>query len=164
MIYAEQKEESFIREVQLFLSLKGYYNGPLDGIAGSRTKKAVRLFKQKIGFPDTDQISDELAQKLRDEFLSVSMDVDSPIKKNGNVEKKQEQGERQETIESLTSNLNETKKELQRAKNALKRLNDNFSDHFISNFRELVSIGGSALGIALALFGGVLVYGVPRYI
>ena len=38
-----------VREIQTRLSAWGYYSGELDGVYGSRTEAAVRLFQQKNG-------------------------------------------------------------------------------------------------------------------
>ena len=38
-----------VRQIQTKLKNWGYYSGPVDGVYGSGTEKAVRLFQQKIG-------------------------------------------------------------------------------------------------------------------
>lgn len=40
-----EKSEELLREVQTALSVRGYYTGKLDGVYGSRTKKAITSFQ-----------------------------------------------------------------------------------------------------------------------
>ncbi len=49
IVYQQGSTGSVIKTMQRKLKNWGYYNGSVDGIFGSQTKKAVRLFQQKNG-------------------------------------------------------------------------------------------------------------------
>jgi hypothetical protein len=61
-----------IREIQFMLSRLGMDPGPIDGLVGPQTNKAIREFQQRAGLPVTDLINvrtiqAELLAKLRTE-------------------------------------------------------------------------------------------------
>ncbi|BAW96750.1 putative OxPP cycle protein opcA [[Synechococcus] sp. NIES-970] len=51
---------------QALLGSLGFYSGPIDGIAGSRTTAAIRAAQKAYGFEETGKLSPELLQKLRE--------------------------------------------------------------------------------------------------
>ncbi len=53
-----------IRDAQTMLGALGYEVGTPDGIAGSKTRKAIKSFESVNGMPETGQVTDELLQKL----------------------------------------------------------------------------------------------------
>ena len=53
-----------IRDAQILLSSLGYNVGTPDGVAGSKTRKAVKSFESVNGMPETGQVTDELIRKL----------------------------------------------------------------------------------------------------
>lgn len=53
-----------IRDAQTMLGELGYEVGTPDGIAGSKTRKAIKSFESVNGMPETGQVTDELLQKL----------------------------------------------------------------------------------------------------
>ncbi|MEP3656099.1 MAG: peptidoglycan-binding protein [Litorimonas sp.] len=53
-----------IREAQTLLSELGYQVGSPDGIAGAKTRDAVKSFEAVNGLPQTGQVTDELLRKL----------------------------------------------------------------------------------------------------
>ena len=53
-----------IREAQTMLGELGYEIGTPDGIAGSKTRKAIKSFESVNGMPETGQVTDKLLQKL----------------------------------------------------------------------------------------------------
>ncbi len=53
-----------IRDAQTLLGSLGYEVGTPDGIAGSKTRNAVKSFEAVNGLPETGQVTDELIQKL----------------------------------------------------------------------------------------------------
>lgn len=61
---AQSVEILKIREAQTLLSSLGYEVGAPDGIAGSKTRDAVKSFEAVNGMDETGQITDELLQKL----------------------------------------------------------------------------------------------------
>ncbi len=54
-----------IEEIQKALAASGYYNGPVDGISGRRTRTAIEAFQQANGLDVTGQASPELADRIR---------------------------------------------------------------------------------------------------
>ena len=53
-----------IRDAQTMLGALGYEVGTPDGIAGAKTRKAIKSFESVNGMPETGQVTDELLQKL----------------------------------------------------------------------------------------------------
>jgi len=53
-----------IRDAQTMLGTLGYEVGTPDGIAGSKTRKAIKSFESVNGMPETGRVTDELLQKL----------------------------------------------------------------------------------------------------
>jgi putative peptidoglycan binding protein len=56
---------SLIMSVQKELARLGYYHGPIDGVAGSETERAVRWFQSTDHLPVTGQIDAATRQALR---------------------------------------------------------------------------------------------------
>jgi Putative peptidoglycan binding domain len=56
---------SLIMSVQKELGQLGYYHGPVDGVAGSETERAVRWFQAIDHLPVTGQIDSATRQALR---------------------------------------------------------------------------------------------------
>ena len=52
-------------DVQSALADLGYYDGPIDGIVGSGTRRAVRAFQRDNGLPVTGRIDRRLLNALR---------------------------------------------------------------------------------------------------
>ncbi len=48
-----------VRQVQDALQAKGFDPGPIDGVAGSRTKAAVRKFQDRFGMKATGEIDNQ---------------------------------------------------------------------------------------------------------
>jgi len=53
-----------VREAQTMLGALGYEVGTPDGIAGSKTREAVKSFEAVNGMPETGKVTDELLRKL----------------------------------------------------------------------------------------------------
>ena len=52
-IVTNETERELLQEVQTALSARGYYNGKVDGIAGSRTRVAIQKFQRDRDLPDS---------------------------------------------------------------------------------------------------------------
>lgn len=63
-----ETERSLVKEAQELLSKNGYDIGKVDGIAGLRTKKAVRSFEKVHGIPESGRITEELVNLLKTEL------------------------------------------------------------------------------------------------
>lgn len=50
-------DQDDVKEVQRALTKKGYYNGPIDGIAGDKTRSGLREFQQDEDLPATGRIN-----------------------------------------------------------------------------------------------------------
>jgi peptidoglycan hydrolase-like protein with peptidoglycan-binding domain len=57
--------QEIILAVQKELSRLGYYRGPVDGVIGSETVKAVRWFQSVSNLPVTGRIDDSTLKALR---------------------------------------------------------------------------------------------------
>ena len=62
---ALDESASLIMSVQKELAQLGYYHGPIDGVAGSETERAVRWFQSIDHLPVTGQIDSATQQALR---------------------------------------------------------------------------------------------------
>ena len=69
---------ALIKKVQQFLKDQGYKPGPVDGILGSGTRRAVKSFESKRGLAQTGRISGKLLRQITAlagaEFASVDRD------------------------------------------------------------------------------------------
>jgi len=61
---APQESAALTMSVQKQLTQLGYYNGPIDGIAGSQTEHAIRWFQSVDKLPVTGQIDSATLQAL----------------------------------------------------------------------------------------------------
>ena len=52
--------------VQETLGAAGLYDGPIDGVAGAKTRLAVRRYKRRHGLPVDDTIDAEFTARVRD--------------------------------------------------------------------------------------------------
>lgn len=154
-IYAQDSDDKDIHYLQRMLTLKGMYTGPIDGIAGPETNNAIRLYKKQIGWHVTNQISDLLIERLREEEKSISPNTNhKPDQLNslGNEEK----------LAALTQELKETKAGLQNTNAEFKILKDSISANFFNSYTGLVAILITTIGIALGLLGALLAWGIPK--
>ena len=62
---APDESMSLTVSVQKELAQLGYYHGPIDGIAGSETERAIRWFQSVNHLPMTGQIDSATMQALR---------------------------------------------------------------------------------------------------
>ena len=58
------KEGTNVLGVQLALARRGISSGPIDGVAGSQTRAALRLFQRQEGLPTTGLIDDRTLARL----------------------------------------------------------------------------------------------------
>lgn len=52
--------EALVRDVQTALKDRGFYRGPIDGLAGPMTSDAIRAFERAVGQPETGEPSERL--------------------------------------------------------------------------------------------------------
>lgn len=60
----KDENEDNVKAVQQALETRGYYNGPIDGIVGSKTRSGVREFQQDENLPATGRINAATLNKL----------------------------------------------------------------------------------------------------
>jgi peptidoglycan hydrolase-like protein with peptidoglycan-binding domain len=53
-----------VRHIQTALQSKGFYNGPIDGIVGPRTRTALANYQQSQGLPRTAVLDQQTLQSL----------------------------------------------------------------------------------------------------
>ena len=56
-----------VREIQMYLTALGYEPGPIDGLYGRRTKRAIEAFERDMGITPTGEATSSLWRKVRDE-------------------------------------------------------------------------------------------------
>ncbi|CAL8970382.1 hypothetical protein RHODGE_RHODGE_04304 [Rhodoplanes serenus] len=61
---AARPRPELVTEVQRELSRRGYYDGPIDGLAGSKTEAAIREFEHAAGLPATGEASDAILKAI----------------------------------------------------------------------------------------------------
>ena len=64
MIVTPRKAENEVRTLQRLLNEMGFNAGPVDGVAGRKTRAAVRLFQEGADLPMTGQITDGFIQNV----------------------------------------------------------------------------------------------------
>lgn len=57
-------DQDDVKAVQQALTERGYYNGPIDGIAGDRTRSSVKEFQQDEDLPATGRINAATLKQL----------------------------------------------------------------------------------------------------
>jgi peptidoglycan hydrolase-like protein with peptidoglycan-binding domain len=67
-----------VRAVQEELSRSGLYDGPLDGLAGPRTRSAIRAFEARSGRALTGAASERLLAALREARRQASAEAPAP--------------------------------------------------------------------------------------
>ncbi|UJP00089.1 MAG: peptidoglycan-binding protein [Nitrosomonas sp.] len=152
-IYAQDSDDKDIHYLQRILTLKGMYTGPIDGISGPETNNAIRLYKKQIGWPVTNQISDQLIERLREEEKSILPNTNSELPNSLNEEK----------LAALAQELKETQENLKNTNEALRTITNNMSDHFINNFNNLFTLLLSILAIVVTAFSVWLGWYIPRF-
>ena len=66
---AEKQGSPLVKEAQLLLNQLGFDTGGADGLAGKRTKDAVKAFEYEIGIPQTGRINKHLIQLLKSQKI-----------------------------------------------------------------------------------------------
>jgi peptidoglycan hydrolase-like protein with peptidoglycan-binding domain len=60
----EPKPSGLVYDVQVKLRERGYYHGPLDGVAGPASREAARAFRYDAGLPVSGAIDEDLLARL----------------------------------------------------------------------------------------------------
>ncbi|MEM8749398.1 MAG: peptidoglycan-binding domain-containing protein [Pseudomonadota bacterium] len=63
-VAALETSEELLREVQTALSVRGYYDGKLDGVYGSRTRSAINQFQRDHSFTADGKVSVRLLTQI----------------------------------------------------------------------------------------------------
>ena len=66
-----QADSALVRDIQVELQQRGYYQGTLDGLIGPRTREAIILFQTDAGLPATGRVGSGLLADLRNADPSV---------------------------------------------------------------------------------------------
>jgi len=75
-------DRTLVRSIQKHLSTLGYYNGPIDGIAGKRTIAAVKQYQGKNGIGSDGVISESLLALLKISLAIASAPQEKPQQGN----------------------------------------------------------------------------------
>jgi hypothetical protein len=84
------------------------------------------------------------------QFKAAGVDP-APIIENRETTKDQQ-------VAQLIAELERTKEDLGQTKAALKSLTDHMVEHFISNYRDTITVVGAGIGIVAALLGGLIAW------
>ncbi|MCK5354238.1 MAG: peptidoglycan-binding protein [Methyloprofundus sp.] len=157
-LYAAKSNTSTntIRNVQLLLSLKGYDLGygdskGIDGKLGSITKDAIKDYQKKNNLTPNGAVDKFLNDRLYKDIKSKSL-LPSNTQKT----------DRDTAINPPSKELNKIKDDLKSTNASLISLTDDMSNHFITNYRDLVAVVGVSLGIVAGLLAGLLAWGIPK--
>lgn len=60
----DEIDQDDVKQVQQALRNKGYYNGPIDGIPGDKTRSGVKEFQQDEDLPATGRINAATLERL----------------------------------------------------------------------------------------------------
>jgi putative peptidoglycan binding protein len=63
--YSSRKSDEVASLVQSELSKRGYYRGPIDGVIGAGSRRAIRSFQTDQGLPATGSIDTKVIKALR---------------------------------------------------------------------------------------------------
>ena len=66
---AKKQGSPQVKEAQLLLNRLGFNTGGVDGVAGKRTKDAIKAFEYEIGMPQTGRVSKHLIQLLKSQKI-----------------------------------------------------------------------------------------------
>ena len=67
---ATPADRDAIRSIQAGLKELGFDPGPVDGIAGSRTREAIRAFQEQHGLIADGLATNELAAKIQEQLIA----------------------------------------------------------------------------------------------
>ena len=63
--YGDQYWQDLAMKVQSALSRRGYYDGPIDGVIGPDSSRAIRAFQEAQGLPATGRIEPNVLRALK---------------------------------------------------------------------------------------------------
>lgn len=140
---ADLVSSASIREIQVILSLKGLYDGRLDGLTGPKTERAILRYEQKLGWPLTGAPSGRLLEGLRMERESA---LQGGIRGNDD----------QKTSELLKRDLDHTQAHLDAVTSDVKAIQRANVDNLLSLQSALRAEGLMWLTLLVAFAGTVV--------
>jgi Putative peptidoglycan binding domain len=72
-VYDDQYWQDLAMKVQSELSRRGYYDGPIDGVIGADSSRAIRAFQEAQGLPATGRIDPNVLRALKLPLPQVSL-------------------------------------------------------------------------------------------
>jgi peptidoglycan hydrolase-like protein with peptidoglycan-binding domain len=75
-------EDLLVRDLQVALVERGFYTGPVDGVAGPATTEAIRACERRLGAPPTGEASELLLAALRAAPSVVASPALPPVRAN----------------------------------------------------------------------------------
>jgi hypothetical protein len=64
-VFFKKNQDSGIKQIQSLLNTLGFNAGPIDGIKGRQTIRAIRSFQRERGIPVTGELDNETEQKIK---------------------------------------------------------------------------------------------------
>lgn len=152
---ADVASRDSIREIQTILSLKGVYDGRIDGLIGPITERSILRYEQQLGWPLTGSPSDRLLERLSAETEAALKGV---VRGNDDHDKPKAQAESDvnninKKLEALARDLNHTESHLVKLSSSLNGTQRAIDDHFIRNFTEATVLAVASFGILAGLIG-----------
>ena len=72
-VYDDHYWQDLAMKVQSALSRRGYYDGPIDGVIGPDSSRAIRAFQEAQGLPATGRIDSNVLRPLKLPLPQVSL-------------------------------------------------------------------------------------------
>jgi hypothetical protein len=148
--YAYQRNEihsaNLTREIQLLLSLKSLYTGPVDGRCSKETKHAIETYESRFA---TARPNASIETSCNAEFLSnIKNDLKSILTSDTLDSSASVTGEKNQTFPN--AEIDDLKTSIKYTNAALKGMTDGLAANFMNQYNSLASIGISAFVAAIA--------------
>ena len=159
---ADVASRDSIRELQTILSLRGLYDGRIDGLNGLKTERAILLYERNNARSPIGQPSSQLLETLREEFQAELNRGDG-----SNAADKSQLNELRDKVDALRQALTDSERERASLSNAVVRIGKGLQTDKSFRERDLesITIGSTLIAditsnvlaiMALALAAGLL--------
>jgi hypothetical protein len=131
-----------VNDIQLLLSLKGLYVGPLNGSCNAETLRAIEAYERTL---IRSTLPIECSAPLLDRLKS---DLHNTLAQNASAPSKSSAGTSSNTT---NSEIADVKAQLYNVNNTIKSVQDGFSSYFTTQFQSLTQMGVSAFATAISI-------------
>jgi hypothetical protein len=150
--YAYQKSAihgaNLARDIQLLLSLKGLYAGPVDGQCDKETKLAIEKFETVVnnGSPSEANCNAGVLSDLKNDVKSIL--IAGTLVQNDSASRHKS--------ETLSTEIDDLKVSIINTNAALKGITDGFATNLLNQYNSLASIGLTAFVAAIYATIGII--------